>query len=100
MFVTSSAKAQLRCQSAEDAAALIAGLYAALVSPAEKRVMRPISLPYILDFGGFDSSRILVLRGGILMSMGDVPDILSRQIFFVGPLGAHRATNNHHNPNA
>ena len=24
----------------------------------------------ILDFGGFDSSRILISRGGILMSMG------------------------------
>ena len=45
----------------------------------------------ILDFRGFDSSRILVLRGGILMSIGDFPaksestnlskDDLSREIW-------------------
>ena len=34
----------------------------------------------ILDFRGFDSSRILVLRGGILMSKGNSPGDLSRQI--------------------
>ena len=44
----------------------------------------------ILDFRGFDSSRILVLRGGILMSIGEIPsncestnlsrDNLSREI--------------------
>ena len=28
----------------------------------------------ILDFRGYDSSRILFSRGGILMSIGDVPD--------------------------
>ena len=27
----------------------------------------------IMDFGGFDSSRILVSRGGILMSIGKFP---------------------------
>ena len=37
--------------------------------------------PYtkILDFGGFDSSRILSLRGGILVSMGSCPESLSLQ---------------------
>ena len=35
----------------------------------------------ILDFRGFDdSSRILILRGGILMSTGNLPDILSQRI--------------------
>ena len=34
----------------------------------------------ILDFRGFDSSRILMLRGGILMSRGNFPEILSPQI--------------------
>ena len=29
----------------------------------------------ILDFRGFDSSRVLILRGGILMSIGDFPEI-------------------------
>ena len=32
----------------------------------------------IVDFGGFDSSIMLFLRGGILMSMGDFPDSLTR----------------------
>ena len=32
----------------------------------------------ILDFTGFGSSRILVLRGGILMSIGSFPEILSQ----------------------
>ena len=31
--------------------------------------------PKILDFGGFDSSRILISRGGILMSKGNLLDI-------------------------
>ena len=31
----------------------------------------------ILDFRGFDSSRILVLRGGILMSTGNFPESLT-----------------------
>ena len=34
----------------------------------------------ILDFGGFDSSRILILRGGMLMSVGSLPEMLSQQI--------------------
>ena len=34
----------------------------------------------ILDFGGFDSSRILILRGGTLMSIGDSPESLSEAI--------------------
>ena len=32
----------------------------------------------IMDLRGFDSSRILILRGGILMSIGDFPESLSR----------------------
>ena len=46
----------------------------------------------ILDFRGFDSSRILSLRDGILMSVWDFPEMLSQQILvgmiFVGTLGA------------
>ena len=34
----------------------------------------------ILDFGGFDSSRIFSLRVGILMSIGDFPESLSQAI--------------------
>ena len=34
----------------------------------------------ILDFRGFDSSAILILRGGILRSRGNFPEILSQQI--------------------
>ena len=34
----------------------------------------------IPDFGGFDSSRILVSRGGLLMSVGDSPESSSQQI--------------------
>ena len=34
----------------------------------------------ILDFRGFDSSRILTLWGGILMSIGDFPESLSQAI--------------------
>ena len=45
----------------------------------------------ILDFGGFDSSIILISRGGILMSIGDFPESLSQRIlagrFLVGRLG-------------
>ena len=37
----------------------------------------------IVDFRGFDSSIILIYRGGILMSMGDFPDDLS-QAMLVG----------------
>ena len=46
----------------------------------------------ILDFGGFDSSRILVLRGGTLMSTGNFLEGLSQGvlagIILVGRLGA------------
>ena len=45
----------------------------------------------ILDFRGFDSSIILTLRGGILMSIGNTLEILSQGIFggiiIVGRLG-------------
>ena len=45
----------------------------------------------ILDFRGFDSSRILILRGGILMSTGNFTESLSQQVlagkFLVGRLG-------------
>ena len=45
----------------------------------------------ILDFRGFDSSRILIVRGGILMSIGNFPESLSQAIlvgrFLVGRLG-------------
>ena len=34
----------------------------------------------ILDFRGFDSRIILILRGGVLMSIGDFPESLSQQI--------------------
>ena len=51
---------------------------------------RPFSTK-ILDFRGFDSSRILTLRGGILVSIGDVPESLSQAmlvgIMLVGRLG-------------
>ena len=45
----------------------------------------------ILDFRGFDSSRILILRGGIIMSIGNFLESLSQAIlvgrFLVGRLG-------------
>ena len=48
----------------------------------------------IMDFGGFDSSRILILRGGILMSIGNFPESLSQailaEIILVGTLGVWR----------
>ena len=34
----------------------------------------------ILDFRGFDSNIILVLRGGILMSIGTIAEVLSQAI--------------------
>ena len=49
--------------------------------------------PYtnIVDFRGFDSSTILALRGGILMSIGDFPEVLSQTMLLgtmlVGRLG-------------
>ena len=45
----------------------------------------------IVGFRGFDSSMILILRGGIPMSIGDFPESLSRAILvgtmLVGRLG-------------
>ena len=45
----------------------------------------------ILDFRGFDSSRILISRGAILMSVGNFPESLSHRILagtiLVGRLG-------------
>ena len=45
----------------------------------------------ILDFRGFDSSRILIVRGGILMCVGNCPEVLSQRILvgiiLVGRLG-------------
>ena len=34
----------------------------------------------ILDFRGFYSSIILTLRGGVLMSIGNLPEVLSQRI--------------------
>ena len=46
----------------------------------------------IVDFRGFDSSIILILRGGLLMSTGDFPESLSQALFvgimLVGRWGA------------
>ena len=43
----------------------------------------PSSPPWlILDFRGFGSGMILILRDGILMSMGNFPDCLSQQTLF------------------
>ena len=39
----------------------------------------------IVDFRGFDSSIMLHLRGGILMSMGNLPEVLS-QAMLVGTM--------------
>ena len=45
----------------------------------------------ILDFRGFDSSRILISRGGIPRPVRDLPEIFSQAIlvgiFLVGRLG-------------
>ena len=45
----------------------------------------------VLDFRGLDSSRILILRGGILMSIGNILESLSQAIvvgiILVGRLG-------------
>ena len=49
----------------------------------------------ILNFRGFDSSRILIRRGGILMSIGNFPDSLRYQILvgiiLVGRLGVDKS---------
>ena len=39
-----------------------------------------IQISDIMDFGGFDSNTILILRGGIFMSIGDSPESLSQHI--------------------
>ena len=38
----------------------------------------------ILDFRGFDSSRVLILRGGSLTPIGNSPELLSQQILVEG----------------
>ena len=54
----------------------------------------------ILDFGGLDSGRTLILRGGILMPIGNFPESLSQVIlagrFLVGRLGVHKRDIVHH----
>ena len=37
----------------------------------------------ILDVRGFDSSISLILRGGLIMSIGSFPEVLSQQILVV-----------------
>ena len=59
-----------------------------------ERLSRAVNLPTkILDFGGFDSSITFILRGGILMSIGNSPESLSQGILIgiilVGRLGVH-----------
>ena len=50
-----------------------------------------VNLPKALDFRGFDSSRISNFRGGILLSTGNFPEMLSQAslagIILVGRLG-------------
>ena len=48
-------------------------------SPCLRSVMANLRT-MILDFRGFDSSIILGLRGGILMPIGNLPEILSQRI--------------------
>ena len=52
----------------------------------------PIRGSQILDCRGFDSSRILILRGGLLMSIGNFQEVLSQRILagilLVGRSGA------------
>ena len=55
--------------------------------------LRPTSVLRILDVRGFGSSRILIMRGGILTSVGEIfPAVLSQRILvrivLVGRLGA------------
>ena len=48
----------------------------------------------IVEFGGFDSSIMLILRGGILTPIGDFPESLSQAMLvgtmLVGRLGVHK----------
>ena len=50
----------------------------------------------IMDFRGIDSSIILIVRGRILMSIGDFPESLSQAILvgimLVGRLGVYAST--------
>ena len=60
-----------------------------------KRIMAVIRTPSpptnIVDFGGFDSSTILIWRGGIPRHVGDSPEMLTQAILvgtmLVGRLG-------------
>ena len=58
---------------------------------AEAEASTPNLPTNIVDFGGFDSSIILILRGGILMSIGDFPESLSQAMLvgtmYLGRLG-------------
>ena len=61
------------------------------------RTVAPASLrAKTLDFGGFDSSRILILRGGIPMSKGNFLEMLSQRIsagiILAGRLGVPPST--------
>ena len=62
-------------------------------APAAREHM--VNLPTkILDFRGFDSNILLILRGGILTSIGNFPESLSQAILagmiLVGRLGVSR----------
>ena len=64
------------------------GLESIALSPGSLSGQTPESRPApygnlrtkLLDFRGFDSSIILILRCGILMSIENLPDFLSQQI--------------------
>ena len=64
----------------------------------QARMATPNLPAKILGFGGFDSSRILIIRGGILMCIGNFPEVLSRRILVgiivVGRLGVGPLTVN------
>ena len=52
---------------------------------------------YITDFRGFDSGRILIIRGGSLRSIGSFPESLSQAILVgrcwaYAPLASRRRT--------
>ena len=56
----------------------------------------------IVDFRGFDSSIILILRGGILRPIGNLPESLSQAILvgimLVGGLGVYEQFPDHPDP--
>ena len=60
-------------------------------SPGDRGTANLRTSTKILDLGGFDSSGILILRGGILRPIGNLPEVLSQRIlvgrFLVGRLG-------------